>query len=282
RRTLLASTNPVHSLSNLFQQDVLGQPAVVCDERNCYAIEIDTKDTIDRSKREIREKMGWFLRFAGITSNAEDFVESAAISPAFEESAMFENMIDLMLKDEYDCYVFDTAPTAYTRRLLGMSKVFSLWLEKMLKSREEARSVRETLSYLEKKEADPLMDYLLDFKDRLAKAKVLLTDPEMTAFFLVLTTEEMVIKNTVKAAEFFAKFDVPLCGYIVNRVLPAELREQNIPEYLKNRLARQEHNLEVIGRQFQGQILALAPEMEHDVTGLLMIEKLARTMFSDL
>ncbi len=47
------------------------------------------------------------------------------MNPAFEESAMFENMIDLMFKDEYDVYVFDTAPTANARRLLGMSSVYS-------------------------------------------------------------------------------------------------------------------------------------------------------------
>ena len=112
-------------------------------------------------KQEIREKMNWFLKFADITTKADDFVESATMNPAFEESAMFENMIDLMFKDEYDFYVFDTAPTANARRLLGMSKVYSLWVDKMLKSREEAKSLRELLSFSKKKEADPLMDYLL-------------------------------------------------------------------------------------------------------------------------
>ncbi len=58
------------------------------------------------------------------------------MNPAFEESAMFENMVDLMFKNEYDAYVFDTAPTANARRLLGMSKVYSLWVNKMVKSRE--------------------------------------------------------------------------------------------------------------------------------------------------
>jgi anion-transporting ArsA/GET3 family ATPase len=43
-----------------------------------------------------------------------------------KESAMFENMVNLTFKDEYDFYVFDTAPTANARRLLGMSKVYSL------------------------------------------------------------------------------------------------------------------------------------------------------------
>ena len=136
-----------------------------------WAYEIDTKDTIERSKQEIREKIQWFLKFADISTKADDFVESATMNPAFEESAMFENMVDLMLGGEYDVYVFDTAPTANARRLLGMSQVYSLWVSKMLKSREEARSLREMLSFTKKKEADPLMDYLVSFRDRMGKAR---------------------------------------------------------------------------------------------------------------
>ena len=60
KKTLLASTNPVHSLSNLFEQDVFGRPVVVCDEEKCYAFEIDTRETIERSKKKIREKINWF------------------------------------------------------------------------------------------------------------------------------------------------------------------------------------------------------------------------------
>ena len=48
KKTLLASTNPVHSLSTLLEKDVFGKAAVVCDEEKCYAFEIDTRDTIDR------------------------------------------------------------------------------------------------------------------------------------------------------------------------------------------------------------------------------------------
>ena len=170
KRTLLASTNPVHSLSGLLDQDVFGKHTPVKGVSNLYAYEIDTKDTIERSKREIRDKIQWFLKFAEIRTRADEFVESATMNPAFEESAMFENMIDLMFKDEYDLYVFDTAPTANARRLLGMSKVYSLWVNKMMKSREEAQSLREMLSFSKKKEADPLMDYLIDFRGRMEHA----------------------------------------------------------------------------------------------------------------
>jgi len=105
------------------------------------------------------------------STKADDFVESATMNPAFEESAMFENMVEMMLKKAYDVYVFDTAPTANARRLLGMSKVYSLWVDKMLRSREEARTRREMLSFTKKKEADPLLEYLLGFRQRMGQAR---------------------------------------------------------------------------------------------------------------
>ncbi|MDO9348595.1 MAG: ArsA-related P-loop ATPase, partial [Anaerolineales bacterium] len=59
RKTLLASTNPVHSLSSLLDQDVFGKPTPVAGVPNLMAYEIDTHDTIEKSKKEIREKIAW-------------------------------------------------------------------------------------------------------------------------------------------------------------------------------------------------------------------------------
>ena len=102
RRTILASTNPVHSLSGLLDQNVYGKPTAVKDVPNLWAYEIDTKETIERSKQGIKQKIRWFLKFAEISTQADAFVESATMNPAFEESAMFENMVDLMFKNEFD------------------------------------------------------------------------------------------------------------------------------------------------------------------------------------
>ncbi|GAF88351.1 unnamed protein product, partial [marine sediment metagenome] len=145
KRTLLASTNPSHSLTSLLDQDVFGAPTPVNGTTNLMAYEIDTRETIERSKKEIREKISWFLKYADIKTKADEFVESATMNPAFEEAAMFENMVDLMFDDEFEAYVFDTAPTANARRLLGMSAVYSMWVNKMVKSRKEAKSLRELL-----------------------------------------------------------------------------------------------------------------------------------------
>jgi arsenite-transporting ATPase len=91
----------------------------------------------------------------------------------------------------------------------------------------------------------------------------------------------MAILDTKKAAELFSKFDVPISGYVVNRVVPPSLLERQIPDYLRNRIAMQRGHLDEIGSSFGGQVLAQVPEMERDITGLAMIEQLARTMYGD-
>ena len=86
----------------------------------------------------------------------------------------------------------------------------------------------------------------------------------------MLVPEEMIILDARKAAELFARFDVPLSGYVVNRVLPEELRSGNVPTYLKNRIQMQEKYLTEIRNSLGNQILAYIPEMERNITGLPM------------
>ncbi|MFB3883729.1 MAG: ArsA family ATPase [Thermodesulfobacteriota bacterium] len=279
RKTLLASTNPVHSLSNLLEKDVFGKAAVVCDEAKCYAFEIDTRDTIERSKREIREKINWFLKFADITTKAEDFIESATMNPAFEESAMFENMMDLMFKDEYEFYVFDTAPTANARRLLGMSKVYSLWVEKMLKSREEAKSLREMLSFSKKEKKDPLLDYLLGFKDRMAHVKELLTDDALTAFFFVTLPESLPIAVITRFISWFHEFGIPVGGVVVNGVIQKDQVGKDTVDFVLNRIQMQDEHMEEIGRIFGDRVRAIVPLFETEVKGARMLNRLVEHLF---
>ncbi|HET9435950.1 MAG TPA: ArsA family ATPase [Candidatus Limnocylindrales bacterium] len=278
KRTLLASTNPVHSLSGLLGQNVFGKPTPVEGVENLWAFEIDTKDAIERSKREIREKIQWFLKFAEISTKADEFVEAATMNPAFEESAMFENMIDLMFKDEYDVYVFDTAPTANARRLLGMSKVYGLWVEKMLKSREEAQSLREALSFTKKKEEDPLMLYLVDFRERIRHARELLTDPEKTAFFFVTLPEALPIAVIHRFIDWFTDFGIPVGGVVVNMVIQPEAGEA-APDFVRNRIEMQSGYLDEIGERFPGQVRAVVPLFDSDIRGVPSISKATASVF---
>src|SRR5919106_1802558 len=262
RRTLLASTNPVHSLSGCLAQDVFGKHTPVEGVDNLWAYEIDTKEAIERSKREIKEKVQWFLKFAEISSKeAAEFVEAATMNPAFEESAMFEN-----------------APTANARRLLGMSKVYGLWVNKMVKSREEAQSLRELLSFSKKKEDDPLMDYLVDFRERIGHAKELLTDPEKTAFFFVTLPEALPIAVIRRFISWFTEFGIPVGGVVVNQVI--EPGAGRLPEFVRNRVEMQGEHMGEIREAFGDQVRAVLPLYDDELQGVEDLKMAAGDLFA--
>jgi arsenite-transporting ATPase len=281
KRTLLASTNPVHSLSSLLDQDVFGKATPVKGVSNLWAYEIDTKDTIEKSKQEIREKIEWFLKFADIKTKADEFVESATMNPSFEESAMFENMIDLMFDNEYDAYVFDTAPTANARRLLGMSSVYSMWVNKMVQSREEASSLKDLLAYTKKKkEKDPLMDYLLNLRERMLHAKDLLTDKALTSFFFITLPEALPIAVITRFIGWFHDFNIPVGGVIVNMQIDKNSVRADSPDFVKNRVAMQDAYMEKIATEFGDRVRAVLPLLETEVRGVSMLERMVALLYS--
>ncbi|OGO11094.1 MAG: hypothetical protein A2Y53_06610 [Chloroflexi bacterium RBG_16_47_49] len=281
KRTLLASTNPVHSLSNMLGQNVFGKQTPVEGVPNLWAYEIDTKDTIEKSKHEIREKIEWFLKFADIKTKADEFVESATMNPSFEESAMFENMIDLMFNNEYDAYVFDTAPTANARRLLGMSSVYSMWVNKMVQSREEATSLKDLLSYSKKKkEKDPLMDYLLNLRKRMAHAKELLTDKALTSFFFITLPEALPIAVITRFIDWFRDFNIPVGGVVVNMQIDKSSVKADTPDFVKNRVAMQDAYMEKIDHEFGNRVRAVLPLLETEVQGVNMLKRMVALLYS--
>lgn len=281
RRTLLASTNPVHSLSSMLGQNVFGSPVSVQDVPNLWAYEIDTRETIEKSKKEIREKIEWFLKFADIKTKADEFVESATMNPSFEESAMFENMIDLMFRNDYDVYVFDTAPTANARRLLGMSSVYSMWVNKMVQSREEAASLKDLLSYsTKKKEKDPLMEYLLSLRQRMSNAKDLLTDKKLTSFFFITLPEALPIAVVTRFINWFYDFNIPVGGVVVNMLIDRNSVRENAPDFVKNRVAMQDAYMEKINQEFGDRVRAVLPLFETEVRGVDMLRRMVSLLYS--
>ncbi|MFH1954777.1 MAG: TRC40/GET3/ArsA family transport-energizing ATPase [Pseudomonadota bacterium] len=281
KRTLLASTNPVHSLSNLFQLDVFGKPVLMPGTENFYVQEIDTKETIEKSKTEIREKISWFLKFADIPTKAEDFIESATMNPAFEESAMFENMVNIIFEGAFEFYVFDTAPTANARRLLGMSKVYGLWVDKMMKSREDAKTMRLSLSFRKKKveeEEDPLLDYLTTFRDRIEQMRVILTDKERSAFFFVTLLESLPIAVIRRFIGWFEDFGIPIGGVIVNQAIDKSDVGDDSAEFVRNRVKMQDRYREEVYKGFEN-VRGEIPLFEKEVRGMEMVGKLSEALF---
>jgi arsenite/tail-anchored protein-transporting ATPase len=159
-----------------------------------------------------------------------------------------------------------------------MSKVYSLWVDKMLKSREEARSLREMLSFSKKKEEDPLLAYLLHFRQRMGQARQRLTDAEKTAFFFVTLPEALPIAVISRFIGWFQDFGIPVGGVIVNMLLDKAALGPDAPEFVRNRLRMQEEYMQSIWQKFDGSVRALVPLFDQELRGCQMLKEAAQKL----
>jgi arsenite-transporting ATPase len=282
-RVLVFSVDPQASLSDIFKRDIFGHGPVQIME-NLWAQEIDADKNIKAYQQEIRQKIRDMYGMEEIPEEIENYISAAAAEPAMEESAIFDAVVDIVVKGDYDYYIYDLVPLGHALYYLSMAKVYDEWINRITELRQQMREHEEMVARLKREtvaDEDQILTELQYIKTRINQSSRILTDKDKTAFFFVVVPEQMIILDTQKAAQLFSKFDVPIAGYVVNRVLPADLAAQDLPAYLRNRIQMQGRYLDEVKRIFGNQVVGYVPELERDVTGLPMIEKLAGIMFGD-
>jgi len=281
KKVLVFSVDPQASLSDIFQKDIFGKGAVKIVD-NLWAQEVDADSHIKAYQDEIRHKILDMYGFDKVPDEIEQYIQAASAEPAMEESAIFDAVVDIVVEGSYDYYIYDLVPLGHALYYLSMAKVYDEWINKITKLREEMREYEEMVSRLKRSrvtEEDQILTELQYIRGRINASSRILTDKEKTAFFFVLVPEEMILIDTQKAAGLFAQYNVPISGYVVNRVVPKELMQHDIPAYLRNRIQMQDRYLGEIDQLFGKQVVARVPELERDVTGLPMIEHLAQIMY---
>jgi len=280
-KVLVFSVDPQASLSDIFERDIFGKGAVEIMP-NLFAQEIDADQHIREYQEEIRQKIRDMYGMDEIPEEIENYIQAAAAEPAMEESAIFDAVVDIVVGEEYDYYIYDLVPLGHALYYLSMASVYDDWIGKITALREEMQEYAQVASILERKketEEDQILTELQYIKERINTSSSILTDREKTAFFFVITPEEMIILDTLKAAKLFARYDVPISGYIVNRIIPPELAQQEIPDYLRNRIEMQKKYIGRINETFGDEVLTSVQEFERDITGLEMIGKVADALF---
>ena len=288
KKTLLASLNPVHSLTSMFGQDLAGGSIKpVHNAHGLYAVEVDTRDAVERYRDNIGKRVREFLKWSDVPIDPKPFINIAATNPAFEESAMFDKMVDFMLREgqDYDIVVFDTAAVANAVRLIGLSKIYGLWLSRMIQSRREALQMRIQFAFrkekvMEEVKKDPLMADLISMHERFRQVKTVLVDPEATAFFFVTLPLALPIAVVKRFITMVRSYDIAIGGVIVNEVLRREAVEATQgEEYLTNKYQEQLTYMRTIKQDLGDLVRAFIPLYPQEVVGMDSLAQVAADMF---
>jgi len=283
KKVLVFSVDPQASLSDIFERDIFGQGNIEIMP-NLFAREVDADRRIKDYQEEIRQKIMSMYGIKRIPEEIESYIKASSAEPAMEESAIFDAVVDIVVKGDFDYYIYDLVPLGHALYYLSMAAVYDAWLEKITGLREQMREYDKAIATMKREKTtqeDEIYNELMYIKNRIGTSSKIMTDTEKTAFFFVLTPEEMTIVDTEKAAKLFAKYNVPLAGYVVNRVINRDLLKENIPAYLRNRIDMQADALNTIDRKFGASVLSRVLEFDSEIKGLDTIRALSEVMFEE-
>ncbi len=309
RRCLLVSTDPAHSLGDVFGIRLGPRPKRL--REGLLAMELDPDEEVGRYLDQVRENMQGLVRPA-MYHEIERQLELSRQAPGAVEAATMDRISRLMAQAtgptsrgrEWDVLVFDTAPTGHTLRLLALPEIMAAWTEGLLRRRDrsdawgralerlsggragERAGEGDELSYIDEVGSElpsdddrshRIREVLLERRRSFTRARRLLLDPAMTAFIWVLIPEKLPILESEKAVHTLAEHRVPVVGMVVNRVLPAG----ELGAFLEARRAQEEAYLARIGESFAQIPRVHVPLLARDVEGVETLERIGRILMGD-
>ncbi len=226
KKVLLISTDPAHSVSDLFECKI-GSDIVKIRE-NLYATEINPEEEAEKYIEGIRKNIKKIYSQV-VISEINKQLDSAKVSPGTYEAALFDKMIEIInqTSEDYDYIVFDTAPTGHTVRLLTLPDLLDSWVNSLLKKRKQTIEYKEMSSQVKVGSTkDEIIEILTRRQENLKKAKNILLDSGKLGFMFVLNAEKLAIDETLKAVGILRKYNIPIAGFVVNRILPENQTDQ--------------------------------------------------------
>lgn len=273
KRTLLFSTDPQASLSDIFERNIYGQGEVEVLP-NLFVVEIDADRRVREYQQQVKQKIMDMYGLPEVPKEIDEYIDSTSAEPAMYESATYDAMAELVARKEYDIYIFDMPPFGHGVRMVAMADILSKWVEKITEARAKVAEYDAVAATLkgEKGHEDQVMAELLDIRNKIKSFTDLITARKRTAFFMVLIPEQMAILDTERALKMFENLGITMSGLVVNQVYPAELlAKEGTSDYLRNRVTMQQEHMKTIGAKFGEKVKAIVPMFTREPKGLEMI-----------
>ena len=259
KQILVFSTDPAHSLSDSFAQEIGDEPTLIDGFDNLYSMEMSFRKVYDAFVREyefelieLAERSSYF----GIKhmSNA-----SALLSyPTSFEFMVTLKLIELSKFKEFDLVVIDTAPTGHTLKLLELLNNIKGQFEALGRSQERHRYILTRYYGAYKKDrVDKFLDLIKEEVDKLRTV----FRGDKSEFVVVTIAEEMAIWETKRLLKAI-KFTVPNKNIIVNG-----LSYSDLCPLCSSRKKEGEEYLDEIGREFPNHNIIRMPLFPHEIRG---------------
>jgi len=272
QRTLLVSTDPAHSVSDLLETRLTAEPTPAGDR--LWAMEIDPEADAKRYVASIREDAESAVSKAVLPA-LDRHLKLAVQAPGTAESALFDRFTHIMTwcPEHYDVVVFDTAPSGHTLRLLTLPSMLGAWVEGLQQQRAKVNKLqgmwRTMAGVKEPDREDRVLARLRQRAERFAQARQRLHTESV--FHPVLQAERLPIEETARVIEQLRDTHIPVGALYVNRLWPVD----EASAFVTERVAQQNEYLAEIRERFAAHRLIEVAQSARDIVGLDQLRELA-------
>ncbi len=276
-RTLVLSTDPAHSLSDSFDQNLAGGEVVPIEGIDkLWGMEINTQ----KGMQEFQEALG----SGGLGPEASMATEllgdvSGMSPPGSDEAMAFGKMLEFLDDQSYDRVIFDTAPTGHTLKLLEMPELLDSWMGKLITMRQRLSSYMSSFKALlgGGQDEDTSWEKLQQTKDKIEDARKKLSNPNLTQFVVVMIPEAMAVFETQRLLSSLGQFNFPASNIIVNQLIPPN------PDcaFCSKRRTMQQSNLVDIKDLFNDFDFTEVPLFDGEIRGLESITMLGKILIGE-
>ena len=288
KKVLLVSTDPAHSLSDVFNTNIEDITEI---KENLHALEI--KPNMNETVFSLIDNIGsQYENFLGVDVSEElrEMLKSLNKTPGSQEVSVFMYLLKIINENQdYDYIVFDTAPTGHTLMLLNLPEILEKQLSFNIKLKKDSSKLiqsmkkifpffeeekEETLIKAQEEDLKKLVKNLVDIK----KLKNMLKDPSATSFIIVTNPDGLSFEETKRIRQSLKELEIPIKYLIINKVLPEDIKDDYFREWIKI----QKEWIKKYDEEFPNIPKILVHLLPREVKGLSTLEQLSEKIKIDI
>lgn len=222
--TLIVSTDPAHSITDVFEEEISADPRAISDSVPLYAAEVDPQHRFEENYSETAEALLNEASNIGIDIDTEKFEGMDGGVIGSDEAAVIDLFNEYNESDKWDYVVFDTAPTGHTLRMLKLPELLDGVFGTALNIKSTYDDVKGKVTGVipgnnESNEKNLDDVDVEETKNKLQVVGELLQDPSKTQFFGVMEAEELSLLETNRLINDLESYEIPVGGVFINKVL---------------------------------------------------------------
>jgi arsenite-transporting ATPase len=276
KKTLIISSDPTPSLSDIFEMEIGDRETPIRDLANLWGIEISSEVVLKKWKERFGPEI--YEVVSSFASLDYDFVDYIGGAPGIEEEYMLNYILELVENGQYELVVWDTAPAGHTLRLLHLPQIFLRHLEAATKFYMNLYSYFEKLkeSVKFKKGKKSLLEIISGWEGLAEKVVNFIRDPEKTEFIVVTIPEALGVKQTERILKDFDEYQLKVTHLIVNYVI-----QEADCEFHRVRREMQQGYIGILKNQYSHHIQLIEVGLSAcEIKGVERIKKVANILFA--